>query len=236
MNLFYISDLKGTSAWFDPEETRHCFKVFRHRMGDELQATDGLGFWYRLRLRKLVGERAELEVLSKEKGGGEHTGEIVLAVSPLRLPDRFEWLLEKAVELGANRIVPIISERTVKTVLRVERLNKIMIAAMKQSCRSMLPELDSPLPLENFLAEKSDGLKIAGFCGATEVISHSIPQINLSTSFRILIGPEGDFTNEEVENIKLAGYSILSFGEARLRTETAAIFALSVIKGLKSWG
>ena len=89
MNLFYISELRGSSAWFDPEETRHCFKVFRHRTGDELIATDGKGFRYKLKLRKLVGERAELEVLEKEIGKGEHPGEIILAVSPLRLPDRF---------------------------------------------------------------------------------------------------------------------------------------------------
>ena len=235
MNLFYISELNGSSAWFDAEETKHCFKVFRHRMGDELQATDGKGFWYRLKLRKLAGDKAELEVLEKLQGGGEHSGEIILAVSPLRLPDRFEWLLEKAVELGVNRIAPVITERTIKTTLRQDRLEKIVISAMKQSCRSILPRIDAPVPLNQFMNEHANGLLIAGYCESTDLLANIAVDVRSNDSFRILIGPEGDFTTDEITSIKAAGYKILSFGEARLRTETAAIFSLSAVKALKGW-
>ena len=193
------------------------------------------GFYYETKVEALGRDLVELTILNREENYGEHPWNIEVAISPLRLTDHFEWLVEKAVEIGATKVQPIICDRTVKPTLKYARLTRIMKAALKQCKRSKLPELAELEDLEDWVEASSDGLQLIASCESAVPLSQLNDRIKNERSIRILIGPEGDFTERELEMAKEAGFQEVSLGTNRLRSETAAVYLLSVIKFLKSY-
>ncbi|HEX2899398.1 MAG TPA: RsmE family RNA methyltransferase, partial [Bacteroidia bacterium] len=144
MTPFYIERLLGDKAYLTGEEAHHCIKVMRKKVGDEVIAIDGHGHKLVCRVQALAKDSLELQVVSREEGWGEKSQRVHLLISPLHKPDRFEWLIEKAVELGVTDIVPYVGKHTVKTGVRMDRMERIMVAALKQSMRSKLPTIHEP--------------------------------------------------------------------------------------------
>lgn len=235
MNLFYIEKETENKGWLYGDEARHAIRVLRKKPGDRIYGIDGEGGYYESRVEALGKDQVELALLRKEENYGEHNWEIEVAISPLRLTDRFEWLVEKAVELGADSVVPVLCTHTVKPSLKQGRLERIMKAALKQCKRSRLPKLHEPIPISEWLEEREEALRLIATCESSEPLAGFKDSIIQAQKIRILIGPEGDFSSGEVEQALEAGFRVVSLGENRLRSESAAVYLLSVIKFLKGW-
>lgn len=236
MQLFYITSISAGSAELDAIETRHCIKVLRHQEGDVIHGIDGHGSMYKARISHTHRDRTELALLEKFQNWGEHGNTLRLAVSPLRLKDRFEWVIEKAVELGVTDIFPVHCQRTdrFKAKFKPARLQTLMLTALKQCKRSRMPILHPVQSLTSWLDMLPSGPVYLAYCEATQQMSQYQTEIQSIDELSLIIGPEGDFTEEEVQHAQQKGCIPVLLGEQRLRTETAALFALSQIKTY--WG
>ncbi len=235
MNVFLISDLDNNVGWLNSLEAHHCRKVLRLQPGDSVSGTDGKGLWITGTLIFKEKDRAGIQITSQVMEKGEHLFSVCLGVSTLRLPDRFEWLIEKSIELGVTEIFPLKLERTIKPGFRKDRLEKIMISALKQCHRSRLPILHEMHNLNEFLAKAHAEVKIMGWAEAESNTHQDFTYCKSKSSFCLLIGPEGDFSEKELISAKNAGFIPLDFGKTRLRTETAALFGISWLKSLVYW-
>ena len=217
------------------EEAAHAVQVLRKRPGDEIVVVDGDGGWYRVRLDQLDRRKAAGEILERRREVGEPGYDLSIGLSLLKSRHRFETFLEKAVELGVGEVLPLMTHRTEQRRFRVERARKILLAAMKQSGRSRLVRLAEPQPLADVLRYNSvdPGQALALIGHERTAPEHSLsvalagqPSVH---TIRILIGPEGGFTEEEVAQARQAGYAPVSLGPRRLRAETAALVAASTV-------
>ncbi|MFN0204088.1 MAG: RsmE family RNA methyltransferase [Bacteroidia bacterium] len=235
MNLFYFAQTTDNQWILPEEEAQHCIKVLRKKAGDEIVGIDGKGNYYTAEIRQLGKNIVFLEIINKVENWGESADEIYLFVSPLRMKDRFEWLIEKSVELGVTHIIPIICKRTITENIKTERLNNILISALKQCKRSRLPQLFEPIKFSKALpyAQSKTTHQYLAFCESTISVKHFAQEIATSSKLALFIGPEGDFSEEEVQLATNANISLISLGETRLRTETAGLFALSYVKAMK---
>ncbi|MCB9234327.1 MAG: 16S rRNA (uracil(1498)-N(3))-methyltransferase [Bacteroidia bacterium] len=235
MNLYHFQLISPEKAFLDEDESRHCIKVMRNLQGELIHGVDGAGTMYDARIESVTKGRVELALVQAYPGWGEHPFEVVLGISVLRQPDRFEWLAEKAVELGVTRLQPILSDRTVKSGLRIGRVQKIMLSAMKQCKRSRLPLIQEPVSLEDFIGEPFEGVSVIGWCEESFPVSEIFSKIKSAEKVRVLVGPEGGFGEAEVNLAMKAGFLSVSLGENRLRAETAGLHFLSTIKLLKGY-
>ncbi len=220
-----------TSARLPESDSQHCIRVLRMGLGDELEATDGRGHVYRCRISAPHPKRTELEIMECRELPKVWGPRITVAVAPTKHLDRMEWLVEKLVEVGVDRIVAVRCRRSERKELKRERLEKIAVAAMKQSLKGILPEVDELTSLEDFLREcsKTECQKFIGYCDATTERVLLAKAYNPGADATILIGPEGDFTPEEVEAALAAGFEAATMGDNRLRTETAALVGADTI-------
>lgn len=229
----------GAKVVLPPEEARHAVKVLRREVGDEIAVVDGMGGWYRARLTHVGKQQAVAEVLEVALERGEPACHVTLAVGLLKQSSRFETALEKAVELGASAIVPLLSAHSEARRLKDRRAEGILLAALKQSGRSRVPALAAPTRFAEALATATTEGGFAVLCHerasadaalATLLAEHA-GALRAATVF---VGPEGGFSDAEVEAARAAGVHVASLGVRRLRTETAAITALSafVLAGL----
>lgn len=234
MNLFYDPSIAfdGTTPLphlhlLAGEESKHCTKVLRMRVGDTIYITNGKGFLFTGKLCTLNPGACEVEIFKADKH--EPAGYAVhIAVSPVKNMSRFEWFLEKAAEIGIAQITPLICERSEKISVRTDRLNKILTAAMKQSLGVFHPRLNEQLSFEKFIEQTAASGKFIGWCETKDepLLSKTcLPDKDVV----VLIGPEGDFTPAEAEQAKNAGYLPISLGKNRLRTETAALAACMAV-------
>lgn len=235
MIQFYAPDLL-TAGILPPDESRHCSKVLRHRADDVIYVIDGSGVRYQCRILDPDSRATKLEIISTEKIPDLWQPEITLAVAPTKNIDRIEWLVEKAVEIGVNRIVPLLCEHSERKVIKEERLINIAVSAMKQSLKTRLPELTGIIPFKSFLEnipnrpESSANLqKFMGYCDAAYPRKELIKEYQPGKDVVLLIGPEGDFSPAEITSAVESGFTPVSFGPSRMRTETAALFALEAI-------
>lgn len=220
MNLYFSRSITENTVLLDETEHKHLHRVMRAGAGDIVMVTDGKGVQYRC---QVISGKAELRILERTPMPAP-APEVILAVSPPKQMERFEWFLEKAVEMGVSVVLPVICRRSERFVLRQERLEKIMIAAMKQSLHYHLPVLAPLVPFETF---------VKGFQDADRFIAVGSAEKSLSASCRkqktvIAIGPEGDFDPSELELASQNNFIPVSLGSARLRTETAALAAVTV--------
>ncbi|MEM9986188.1 MAG: RsmE family RNA methyltransferase [Bacteroidota bacterium] len=233
MQIFWAEKSNESQAWLDEAETKHCIKVLRHKVGDHLDCIDGQGWYLKGEVVGFAAGRTELNILEQIENWGEHESELILAVSPLRLRDRFEWLVEKAVELGVNQLVPL--RCTYTDVYRAKykegRILGIMKAALKQCKRSRLPELQ---PLEDFkswISRVRPELGLMAHCEADQAWQAATAKAKERKQIHLLIGPEGDFHPEEIALAEERGFVSVHLGANRLRSETAAFHVLSLLKG-----
>ena len=228
--MFYVPNLlpSAETILLTEEESSHCIRVLRKQPGDEIQVLDGKGGLYTAAILDAHPKKCTAKVLNYcfEKP----TVSVHLAVAPTKNMDRIEWLVEKGTELGCTQFTFILTKRSERTKVNMERIHKIAVSAMKQSKRVYLPILDTPMPLNEFLTKHPGGW--VAHC------DDALPrdQVDASGPFRMLIGPEGDFTPDEVKATLKASYRPVTLGDARLRTETAALKSIIILEGLAARG
>lgn len=225
MQLFYNININETTETFsfDKEESKHIIKVLRKKDTDILYVTNGLGFLFKTEITLASDSKCTVKILSFEKSKPSKF-HLHLAVAPTKMNDRYEWFLEKAVEIGIHEITPIICDRSERKVINTERFDKIILTALKQSNELFLPKLNEAMTFKEFVKLKNEGMQLIAHCEETNkktLKSVLIPNENIT----ILIGPEGDFSEKEIEAALENNYIPVSLGKTRLRTETAAIVA-----------
>ena len=234
MHRFYCPDIADTLT-LGEDDSKHCVKVLRMGEGDTIEVVDGNGNLYTCRISLAHPKRCAVELVESVKQSPHWGHQIVLGIAPTKNLDRMEWLVEKCVEMGVDRIIPLRCHNSERTVLKTERLKKIMVSAMKQSLKATLPRLDEITPIDKVLAEPFDGVRFIAYC------DEMLPRDQRSTiagtympgrNVMVLIGPEGDFSPEEVRSACDAGFVPVTLGESRLRTETAGMMAVGFIHAL----
>ena len=225
MQIFYSSGVSGTRATFNRDESGHCIRVLRMKKGDAITFTDGRGNLYEGVISSDNHHMMEASVTSVLHEYGVRGYRLHAAISPLKNNDRLEWFIEKAVELGIDEITPLICTRTEKPGIKRDRLEGLIISAMKQSVKTYLPVLNDPVPVNVFLTRDLHGVKIIAHCNETPERICISEAFNRGEDIVIMIGPEGDFTVEEVRMAVEAGFIPVHLGESRLRTETAGVTA-----------
>lgn len=225
MQLFYNPSINETSTSFifDKEESKHIVKVLRKKDGDILFVTNGLGYLFKTAVTLASDSKCTVTILSFEKiSPSAHP--VHIAVAPTKMNDRFEWFLEKATEIGIQEITPIICDRSERKIINKERFEKIILTAMKQCNQLYLPKINDAISYKDFFKQQYEGVLLIAHCEETEKKSlKSILQPNQKTT--ILIGPEGDFSEKEIDLAIANNYIPVTLGNTRLRTETAAVVA-----------
>jgi len=223
MNLFHAPDLSTDLVELPAEEAHHAAHVLRMRQGDRIALLDGQGTRAEAELVEVSKKRVVAHITSRVHTPIERMARIHIAVAPTKQMDRIEWFVEKAVELGVDRITPLITHRTERNRLRIDRLERVSIAAMKQSQRAWLPVIDEPISLADLLRTDLPAQRYFGWCEGqhTSLMRAYSP----SSDALVLIGPEGDFDVDEADLLRAEGFTAVSIGNARLRTETAALAA-----------
>ena len=232
MHLFYTPDIDGNSYNLDEQESKHAIRVLRLGRGDEVILVDGRGTWYKARISEDNPKSCILDIYSVKEDYLPLPYQLHIAISPTKNNDRFEWFLEKATEIGISGITPLLCQRTERNRLKTARLERILVSAMKQSLRAFKPVLHEPLSLKEFLSRPSGGSKCIAHCMPKE--RTFLSSLKKEGSYTFLVGPEGDFTEEEVQMALASGYRPLSLGPSRLRTETAGVHLCSAIQLLES--
>ncbi len=222
MQLFYVPELINGSIEPDDMEMRHL-KVLRKKEGDTIRICDGKGSYSDATILSLEKRSVTLQV-NEIYNVPNRKPELILAVSPLKNADRFEWMLEKCTELGVSKIIPIICERTESPLRKMDRMQRILRSATMQSLQYHLPELAEPMQFSEISKLDLPDQKLIAWCEGDN--RTEIPEVLQSKKDAIiLIGPEGDFTADEVDSILKLGFQAISLGANRLRTETAGVYA-----------
>lgn len=224
MYLFFSEESLSKLAVLGPEESKHAIKVLRLREGDEIRITDGTGKMGIGILTNADSERCGIKITSIIRGSDLRSYCLHIGISPLASAERFEWFVEKAVEIGIDTITPLICEHTIRKTVRTNRLKKIIISAMKQSLKTKITTINDPADFREFIIKRHEEIKLIAYCGEGTVSSIS-RALRKDTDCLILIGPEGDFSPQEVAEAVKHGFIPVSLGNSRLRTETAGIIA-----------
>ena len=235
MELFYSRDIAGGICRLDQDESGHCIKVLRHRSGDMISVIDGCGTLYRCRITSDSHKGVEAVIVETLSGWGGHPYNLHMAVCPTKNNDRFEWFAEKACELGFDTLSPVIGEHSERRVLKTQRVEKILVSAAKQSLKATVPVVNEPVSVKEFISQHKDSnaLKLIAYCFEDE----SAPRRSIKEALEayegqeiiVMIGPEGDFSNDEARMALEAGFVPVHLGSSRLRTETAAVYAAAAV-------
>ncbi|WKD86219.1 Ribosomal RNA small subunit methyltransferase E [Polaribacter huanghezhanensis] len=230
MQLFYNKDISSTDAQFtfDKTESRHIVKVLRKKDGDILHITNGKNELFTVKIILANDKRCLVEILNSEAKQKPWNYKLHIAISPTKNNDRLEWFLEKATEIGIDEITPIICSNSERTVLKTDRLEKIVQSAMKQSLKFVLPKLNEPIKFTDFINQEFESDLFIAHCEELDKKSFA-KTIKPKTNILILIGPEGDFSPTEIEKALTNKFIPVTLGESRLRTETAGIVAAQTV-------
>lgn len=225
MQLFYNPDIdeETTQISFTKDESRHIVKVLRKSIGDQLQITNGKGWLFIAEITSADIKNCVATILSKAFEPSRNY-KVHLAVAPTKMNDRYEWFLEKATEIGVDTITPIICVHSERKVIKNDRFEKIIQSAMKQSLHYYMPDLKEAVSFNDFISQAFSGQKFIAHCEETERASLK-NTLQPNADVLILIGPEGDFSSNEINVAIASGYKPVTLGNTRLRTETAAIVA-----------
>ncbi len=240
LRFFYVDDFANKMIQLDEDTSKHVISVLRMQRGEELLLTDGKGSKAKAFIVDDNRKRCMVEVSSVETEE-EKKPKITIAISIIKNSSRFEWFLEKATEIGINEIIPLLCERTAKEKFRYDRMKNILVSAMLQSQQKWLPHLHEPTTFEDLLVEEKQQQKFIAHClpeqktQLSEAYSFTIdhsqdPPLITHPSSIILIGPEGDFTPNEIEQALQVNFLPVALGNTRLRTETAGIVAASILR------
>lgn len=224
MIRFYAPDILNTCA-LPESDSAHAVRVLRKKIGDEIEIVDGSGTIYTCRLMSENPKNASVQIVSETYCPKIWKPSLTVAVAPTKNIDRIEWMLEKLVEIGIDTFVPLLCQRSERKNVNIERLQKIAVSAMKQSLKAVLPEILPLTPFKNFIGMDfgRDAQKFVGWCDGSSTRKLLATACKPDTDTVILIGPEGDFSQEEIEICTSYGFVPITMGDNRLRTETAAL-------------
>lgn len=230
MQLFYTTNIQNGLAILDEDEARHTVQVLRRKVGDAMQLTDGKGNLYEGEIVELGKKTGVVGIKKTIEAYNKRPFHLHIAIAPTKNIDRFEWFLEKATEIGIDEITPLICKRSERTVVKHERLNGILISAMKQSLKTYLPKLNEAIDFQRFMKNDFSQVKnkMIAYCNDDTIRPLSIAYQKQENSV-ILIGPEGDFTEGEVGMAFEHHFIGVSLGKSRLRTETAGLVACHTV-------
>ena len=237
MYLFYAQDIPsdirvGQTIVLDEEESAHAVRVLRYTAGDTIHVADGCGNLYEARITNPHSKHCEAEIRNIEQQSKHHRGNVHIAVAPTKNIERMEWLVEKCTEIGVDKLTPLLCHYSERKVIRTDRLQKIILSAAKQSLSAYLPRLDELTPVRECILAADEKRKfIAHSSPWTDKrdLCQELKQSDVTASTIVLIGPEGGFSDDEVRLAMEYGFVPVSLGEARLRTETAAIVACMMV-------
>lgn len=228
MQLFYIPDVSDKMASMSLEESHHCIKVLRMTRGSQISFVDGRGGMYQGEIAEADSRNCKVIITQSIQNYESHDYHLHLAIAPTKNMDRLEWFLEKVVEIGVDEISPIICLHSERKKIREDRLQKIIISAMKQSVKAKLPALHPLTSFEEFISSDFDGNKYLAHC-YDDHKEELLFAPSEGKRFLILIGPEGDFDETEIKAAIKNNFLAVSMGKSRLRTETAGVVAAQII-------
>jgi 16S rRNA (uracil1498-N3)-methyltransferase len=217
----------NTSYTLNEVSSKHCIQVLRMQQNDRLDITNGKGFLFEATISVAHKKNTVVTILT-EKQLAPSAQYLCLGIALLKNATRLEWLIEKATEMGVQKIIPMICERTIFEKFKLDRMQNIVQSAMIQSQQVWLPELASPIKFKEVITQQKNAQKLIAHCEPGNKID--IKKMNADKDCLLLIGPEGDFSPAEIEWALEHNYQAIHLGPTRLRTETAGLFALSVLK------
>lgn len=225
MQIFYAPGIQSNEFILDEKESKHCIRVLRQRKGDTVKIIDGKGSLYEGVISEPDYKACKIKITGIIRDFEKRSYNLDIAISPLKNPERFEWFVEKSVEMGVNRIIPLICHNTEKHSLKEERIEKVIISAMKQSLKATKTSLEEQVEFDRLIKRPSEDKKMIAHCNSSfdrKKISEVLAPGNNAI---VLIGPEGDFTYNEIKLAIGSGFESVHLGDSRLRSETAGIAA-----------
>ncbi|MBR1940190.1 MAG: 16S rRNA (uracil(1498)-N(3))-methyltransferase [Bacteroidaceae bacterium] len=227
MHLFYTPDIAYSNE-LPPDEAAHALRVLRLKVGDELTLTDGMGCFYRAEIAVADNKHCLVNVLETLPQPALWKGHLHLALAPTKNMDRMEWLAEKATEIGFDELTFLNCRYSERRVIKLERIEKIVVSAVKQSLKARMPQLHELTDFDKFIRQPFNGQKCIAHCypGEKPLLKDIL---HPEEDALVLIGPEGDFSEEEVALAIENGFQPISLGASRLRTETAALVAVHIM-------
>lgn len=224
MHIFYTPDISANSYTLNETESKHCIRVLRLEKGDEITLVDGRGGFFSAEISDPNPKLCTVNVVKSELNFGMRNFQVHVAIAPTKNIERIEWFLEKATEVGIDRVTPLLCRYSERKEIKHDRLEKVMVSAMKQSLKAFLPHLDPLTKFNDFVSQSCNGQKFIAHCEEQrrDLLKNKIVT---GVNYLILIGPEGDFSSEEIELAIQSGFHPVSLGESRLRTETAGLVA-----------
>ncbi|KQN34628.1 16S rRNA methyltransferase [Pedobacter sp. Leaf41] len=223
MHIFYTPDITHNTYTLNEEESKHCVRVLRLSVGTVVNLVDGRGGFYTAEIISDNPKKVSLSILKVETEFHKRNHYLHIAVAPTKNIDRMEWFLEKATELGIDEVTPIITDRSERRIVKEDRLNKVITSAVKQSIKAYHPKLNETISYSAFLNLPFEGNKLIAHCLDEDDKKYISELVAPHQKYLILIGPEGDFSPEEVNLALNKGFKPLTLGDNRLRTETAAL-------------
>lgn len=227
MHVFYTPDILNR-AELPEEEASHAIRVLRLQPGDEIMLTDGQGNFYRAEISTATNKRCMVNILETIPQAPFWSGHLHIAMAPTKNMDRTEWFAEKATEIGFDELTFLNCRFSERKVIKTERIAKILVSAIKQSLKARLPKLNEMTDFNKFITQPFDGQKFIAHCykGDKPLLKDVVQP---GSDAVVLIGPEGDFSEEEVQKAEACGFQPISLGRSRLRTETAALVACHIL-------
>lgn len=225
MQIFYAPDITGDLFTLNEVESKHIIRVLRMTKGDSVRLIDGKGNLYEGVIENPDQKKCLIKITGITKDFEKRNYSLHIAISPLKNPERFEWFIEKSVEIGIDEITPLICRNTEKQRIKPERINNIIISAMKQSLKATGTIINSPCKFEDFIKSNNTGTRMIAHCSESFSKSKISDVYTKGENAIILIGPEGDFSEQEIIKASANGYKNVHLGMSRLRTETAGIAA-----------
>ena len=222
MHVFYTPDIQ-TRAELPEEEAQHCVRVLRLNIGDQITLTDGKGNFYRAEISAATNKRCMVNILETIYQEPLWNGHLHIAMAPTKNMDRTEWFAEKATEIGFDELTFLNCRFSERKVIKTERISKILVSAIKQSLKARLPQLNEMTDFNKFITQPFKGQKFIAHCYEGEKPLKDV--FRKGEDALVLIGPEGDFSEKEVQKAIKNGFTPISLGKSRLRTETAALVA-----------
>ena len=229
MHRFYAPDIETVNL-LPEEEAQHCVRVLRLKEGDQVEVVDGKGHLFLCEIVSANHKNCAVSIVEKTDVAPHWGCRLTVVIAPTKNIDRFEWMLEKSVEMGVDRIIPVLCRYSERKQLKTERLNKILVSAMKQSLKATLPQLDELTPVMDVInSVGKDGQRFIAYCDKEIPRRDLVKEYKKGSDVVIMIGPEGDFSKVEIRAALDAGFVPVTLGKSRLRTETAGVFAVAAV-------
>jgi 16S rRNA (uracil1498-N3)-methyltransferase len=228
MHIFYTPTIDSNEYVLDEEESKHCVRVLRLKEQDPVFLIDGHGGFYHARILDANPKHCKVFVYQKYTEFGRRNYRLSIAIAPTKNIERLEWFLEKSTEIGIDRIIPMVCQQSERKIIKPERLTKIIAEAIKQSKQAYMPVLDDLCSFNELVGQEFSGSKLIAYCD--EDFRPNLKNVLLpGENVLILIGPEGDFSTDEIKTALGRGYKGVSLGNSRLRTETAGVVACHTV-------